>query len=131
MMGGPGMMGMMGGGMMGMGGMMMSPDHVEGRLAFLKTELKITDAQMPTWNAFAEALRANATTMKEARGTMMQMMQQGAGVTAPQMLEEHEKHLTLHLEALKRTKAALDPLYAALSDEQKKTADQILGHGMM
>jgi hypothetical protein len=26
---------------------------------------------------------------------------------------------------------ALAPLYAALSDEQKKTADQLLGHGMM
>ena len=34
--------------------------HVEGRLAFLKTELKITDAQLPLWNAVADAVRANA-----------------------------------------------------------------------
>ncbi len=38
MMGGPGRMGMMG--MMGMA------DHVEGRIAFLKAELKITEEQM-------------------------------------------------------------------------------------
>ena len=46
-----------------MGGMPMMAamaGHVEGRLAFLKTELKITDAQLPLWNAVAEAIRANA-----------------------------------------------------------------------
>jgi hypothetical protein len=47
MMDGPGMMGMMGGpGMMPMMGAR-GGEHVEGRLAFLKTELKITDAQAP------------------------------------------------------------------------------------
>ncbi len=30
-------------------------DHVEGRLAFLKAELKIIDAQAPLWGKFAEA----------------------------------------------------------------------------
>ena len=37
----------------GYDGMMGMADHVEGRIAFLKVELKITDAQMPQWNAFA------------------------------------------------------------------------------
>jgi predicted lipid-binding transport protein (Tim44 family) len=42
-------------GMMGRGGMMsmMMGDRIEGRIAFLKAELKITDVQMPQWNAFA------------------------------------------------------------------------------
>jgi hypothetical protein len=34
--------------MMGQGGMPMMAKHIEGRLAFLKTELKITDAQLPS-----------------------------------------------------------------------------------
>ncbi len=34
--------------------------RVDGRLAFIRTELKITDAQMPAWNAFAEAVRSAA-----------------------------------------------------------------------
>ena len=53
-----GMMGMMRMmmGQDGMGGMGMMAGHVEGRLAFLKTELKITDPQLPLWNAVADAI---------------------------------------------------------------------------
>ena len=52
---------MMGGGMMH-GGMMghMPLKHIEGRLAFLKTELKITPAQEPQWTKFAESVRGIA-----------------------------------------------------------------------
>jgi LTXXQ motif family protein len=64
--------GMMGSGMMGMMG-----EHVEGRIAFLRAELKITDAQVPQWNTFADALRANAKRMGEMRNTMGGMMGQG------------------------------------------------------
>jgi hypothetical protein len=72
---GPGMMGsngMMGGGMhmgmMGWGGQAtqmctMMTGHVEGRLAYLKAELKITPAQETLWTPFADAVRANAQTM--------------------------------------------------------------------
>jgi len=82
---GPGMPGGMAGGgdmpMMRMMRMMMGRDgmammgamarHVEGRLAFLKTELKITDAQLPLWNAVADAMRANAKSMGDMAGGMM------------------------------------------------------------
>src|SRR5487761_1274171 len=53
--------------MMGMMQMMMGQmsAHVEGRIAFLKTELKITMAQSPQWDKFAAALRANARRMTE------------------------------------------------------------------
>lgn len=45
---------------------MMNPSqHVEGRLAFLKTELKITYTQAPQWNAYADAVRANGKRMGE------------------------------------------------------------------
>ncbi|TIW86878.1 MAG: hypothetical protein E5V52_05325, partial [Mesorhizobium sp.] len=58
------MMAMMAGGDTPMG-QMMSPDHVEGRIAFLSTELKLTKAQRPLWDAVAEALRANAHSAKD------------------------------------------------------------------
>src|SRR5262245_45184860 len=54
-----------------MGPMMNPSQHVEGRLAFLKTELKITDAQAPQWNAYADALRANAQRMGDLMNDMM------------------------------------------------------------
>ena len=58
--------------MMGPGiGGMATIDRVEGRIAFLRAELKITDAQANTWNAFADALRANAKKLGEVRASMM------------------------------------------------------------
>lgn len=48
--------GMMMGPMMGM--MCPGGAHTEGRLAFLKAELRITDAQETAWNAYADAVRA-------------------------------------------------------------------------
>jgi hypothetical protein len=110
-------------GMSGMPMMAAMSGHVEGRLAFLKTELKITDAQLPLWNAVADAIRVNAKTM----GGMAEGMMGGTQTsTLPEKLAAREKMITAHLEALRKFKAAVDPLYAALSDEQKKTADELL-----
>jgi len=112
--------------MMGRDGMSMMgamARHVEGRLAFLKTELKITDAQLPLWNAVADAIRANAKTTGDMAGGMMGGSQTA---TLPDKLAMREKMMTAHLEALRKFKAAVDPLYAALNDEQKKTADELL-----
>ena len=112
--------GMMSGGMMG--GMPLK--HVEGRLAFLKTELKITPAQEPQWTRFADTVRSTA---KNAQGAMPPMMQGGAQApTAPDRLGRYEKTLTSRLETVRALKAAFDPLYTSLSDEQKKAADELL-----
>ena len=125
------------GGMMGMMEMMMGQSvagHVEGRIAFLKTELKITDAQMALWNAVADAIRAAPKDMSGM--SCMSMMQQSS--TLPEKLAAREKTMTAHLEAFRRFKVAVDPLYASLNDDQKKTTDQLLvspmsmmGMGMM
>jgi len=134
-MGGAGSMPMrMMAGQDGMSGMPMMAGHLEGRLAFLKTELKITDAQLPLWNAVADAIRANAKSMSEMMsGAMTGGAQPSA--TLPEKLATREKMLTVHLEALRKLKAAVEPLYASFSDEQKKTADELLmgpmGMGMM
>src|SRR6185312_802773 len=49
---------------------MMAMRHLEGHLAFFKTELKITDEQMPQWDAFANTVRANAKAMTEMHKAM-------------------------------------------------------------
>jgi hypothetical protein len=145
---GPGMMGnmagampgsMMGGSMMGQGQMgpggmmsmmsgMMGPqaggDHVEGRIAFIKAELKITEAQAPQWNAFAEAVRGNVGRMVEMQRSMMGG--QGAPSTLTARLALEDKLLTAHLAALKKTEETLAQLYGVLSDDQKKIADTIV-----
>jgi hypothetical protein len=125
----PGNMGMGPGGMMGMMQMMgpahmqMMAQHVEGRIAYLKAELKITDAQLPQWNAFADAMRDNAKSMQGMMGSMMSMGQDGS---LPDKLAAREKQLTAQTEAIRKLKAAAEPLYAALSADQKKTADEIM-----
>jgi LTXXQ motif family protein len=132
MPGGSGGMSMMSGmPMMGMMQMMMGQHgmagHVEGRIAFLKTELKITEAQSPQWNQFAEALRSNARRMNEMRGMMSGTMSQGgATMSAPERLERMETMMTGMLESVRTTKAALTPLYDVLTDEQKKLADDLI-----
>ena len=101
-------------------GMMMP--NVEGRIATLKTELKISDAQMPQWNRFAEALRTTASSMNEMHKAMMQ----SDGKSLPDRMAVREQMMSTHLAALKSVRQALQPFYATLSDEQKKIADKIM-----
>lgn len=140
MMGGPTSNGMMSDGMMkmmmemmgggdGPMGQMMSPAHVEGRIAFLSAELKLTEAQQPLWNEVAEALRANARAAKDMMAGMpadMMMSMDSAAGTPVERIELHEKMLSARLEALHRLKAALEPFYASLDDTQKALADKLL-----
>jgi hypothetical protein len=113
--------------MMGMMQMMMGQDgmvgHIEGRIAFLKAELKITDAQQPLWNAVADTIRSTAKDMGGMVNCMSMMQSSDA---LPDKLAAREKAITAHLDALRKLKIAVEPLYAALSDDQKKTADQLM-----
>lgn len=120
MMGSDHMSGMMP--MMAMMQMMQGPAHVEGRIAFLKAELKITDAQDKPWSDFAAALRQAGTKM---RAGQMGMMGTGTGASSPQFLDQQEKQLAARLEALRSLKTALAPLHAVLSEEQRKTLAQL------
>ncbi len=139
--GGPGMMnqGMMGGcpmmggmmgsgmhGMMGHGMMMDSGPMMEGRLAYLKAELAITDAQTAAWESYAAAVRARGTVMQGMHTDMMQAMQTGS---AMDRLDAHIKAMESMVESLKALKPTTEALYAVLTDEQKKKADQLLGGG--
>jgi hypothetical protein len=103
-------------------------DRVEGRIAFLRTELKITEAQTGAWDAFAESLRANAKKLGEVRGAMMARM--NAAQQAPGRLGLQEQWLAARLEGTRAMLAAVTTLYAVLSDDQKKTANEILAPHM-
>jgi predicted lipid-binding transport protein (Tim44 family) len=128
-----GMMGMMrGGGMMGMMQncpMMGGTAHAEGRVAFLKAELAISDQQKAAWEAYAAAVKKNLEGMQAMRQTMMTVMQAKSPV---ERLDAHIAAMDGRVSALKELKPALAALYASLSDEQKKKADELLtGIGCM
>ena len=98
--------------------------HLEGRLAYTKAELKITEAQESLWNAYAAAARDNTNTMV-GYCTAIMSRRGTSTVSLPERLEEHEQLLGTQLDAIRARNKALKPLYAALSDDQKKTADQL------
>lgn len=158
--GGGGMGGMMGGGMMGgMGGMsgmshggdqgaggkadgmshsgggMMKhmmcgfAEHLDGRLAYLKAELKLTDSQAGAWNAFADAWRGAAQKAKQKCDAADTRMDHSKP-TVLQKLSMMENHMVDHLDVVRAQKAAIESLFTALSDEQKKIASETLT-GMM
>jgi LTXXQ motif family protein len=123
-----GMMRMMGPGSAGMA----TIDRVEGRIAFLRAELKITEAQAAAWNAFADALRANAKKLGDVRASMMSQpaaaQQQAPTLTG--RLDAQERWLVARLQGTRAIKVAFTPLYGTFSDDQKKAADELLGPHM-
>lgn len=104
--------------------------HVEGRIAYLKAELKITDAQAPQFDRVAQAMRDNAKAMEQAMGQMRGNRDQPRN--AVQRLETRAQFAGLRAQADQRFLDAFKPLYTSLSDDQKKAADEMLtrhGHG--
>ncbi|WP_172428463.1 Spy/CpxP family protein refolding chaperone [Azospirillum brasilense] len=121
---GPGMMPMMRQMMMGQHGAMGLPfEHVEGRIAFLKAELKITEAQAGPWSAFADTLRSNA---KAHQAVHEQMTKGGMPSSWPDRLAAQQTMLGMRLDAVRALEAVAKPLYAVLTDDQKTLADRLL-----
>jgi hypothetical protein len=126
-----GMMGYEGGGpgMMrwgASGGAMCSAmtDHIEGRLAYVKAELKITEAQESLWNAYSAAARDSTNSML-ARCMTMMSRRSGSTVSLPDRPDQNEQLMAAQLDAMRSMNKALKPLYTALSESQKQTADQL------
>jgi len=98
-------------------------DRIEGRLAFLKQELKITEAQVAAWDGFADALRAVTTNHAERMKTLF--AEREASKTLPERIEGQEVFLAMRLEGLKLVRIQLKTLYGVLSDQQKTEADDM------
>jgi hypothetical protein len=101
-------------------------EHVDGQLGYIQAELKISEAQIPQWNVFAGAFRADKE--KQARLCAMAQEQARSMATAPlpDSMGMMADRLTARLESMRTMQAAIAPLYASLSAEQKKKADEIM-----
>jgi protein CpxP len=114
----------------------MPSERIEARLAYIRTALKITDAQQPQWDAFANVLRKHARAMDERMQQRMAQRQQAGEQRAerPQFnaierLERQQQRLAQRSARLNEVIGAAKPLYAAFSPEQKQIADQMLAQG--
>jgi hypothetical protein len=110
----------------GHGMMCRAYERVEGQLAYIKTELRITAAQDPQWNVFANVFRANKEKQFQSCKMAQEQSRSMMSASLPESIKFKEDQLSDQLEALRVLDAALQPLYASLSKEQKKTADEIL-----
>jgi len=118
-------------------------DRIDGRLAFLKTELKITDAQTGAWTSLAQTIRLNGETHNAMHLEMMKEMHDGDFFKKPlpERLVYKETHLESRLQQVKDVREDVEKLYAVLDEDQKKSADEIMlpmmgmgcgmGRGMM
>ncbi|WP_439367264.1 Spy/CpxP family protein refolding chaperone [Bradyrhizobium sp. DASA03005] len=110
------------GGSGGMSGPADVTERLEGRIAFLKAELQISDKQSADWNNVADALRSSRQHLLEARKMLVMDDKLGGA----DRLEHYERHLSERLEAIKSARSAFTRLYASLNESQKQTADTIL-----
>lgn len=103
-------------------------DRIDGRLAFLKAELKITEAQSGFWTELAETIRTNSETHNSMHREMMKDMRSGAFFSRPlpDRLVFQESHLETRLQKVKEVREKVENLYAVLDDEQKVTADEVV-----
>jgi hypothetical protein len=101
--------------------------HVEGHIAFLKAELRITEAQAPLWDKVAAAMHEDVAQMSAAMAQARANRQ--APPTALTYLETRARFAALRAEGEARFLAAFRPLYAALSADQRRTADELLARG--
>lgn len=97
-------------------------ERIEGRIAFLKAELQITDKQLPDWNALAESLRSGRQHLVNARNLLVL----DDKTNSADRIERYERHLAERLEAVKSARTAFTRLYPTLNEAQKQTADTIL-----
>jgi hypothetical protein len=116
----------------GMMGWWLRPDgaaeRVDGRLTYMKTELKITSQQTAAWDAFATVVRSSV----KAHNDMMRSGAEGFDGRAildkplPERLAFQISRMEAHLAQIKSIKEAVDGLYAVLTDEQKAIADDVV-----
>ncbi len=103
---------------------------VEGHLAALKVELKITPDQDTAWQAFTTKARQQADAMI-ARRTQMFSQAPATPRSAPERLAQRTEFAKQRIAGMETMTAAVKDLYAVLTPEQKALADRQLAHGPM
>ncbi len=97
--------------------------HLEGRIAFMKAELKITDAQNAQWDKVAQAMRQNAQSMKLTMDDMR--AHRGQPENASDQIVQRARVSQARAVESQRFADAFKPLYDSLNADQKKQADDL------
>lgn len=120
--------GQMGGPGMGGSGMMGGMHHIDGRIAFLKAELKITPAQEASWNKVAAAMRGSAAEFAKLHDGMAAHKDENGKDQPQSALQRIDWRVSMaeaHAKSIVAFASAFKPLYDQLSDDQRKAADAL------
>ncbi len=98
--------------------------HIDGRIAYLKAELKIAPAQERLFEKVAQAMRNNDEDMKKSFEALRAA--RGTPQSAVDRLDAQVKMMQQRVRSRERYVAAFKPLYASLTPDQKQVADQML-----
>jgi len=96
---------------------MPSSGRIAAELAGYRTRLRITEEQLPLWNAFADSVQGAAANLRHA-------------IEARQRTGTPQPLLGIEFAAVGSVAGTAGPLYAALSDEQKATVRTLIAEGL-
>ena len=109
-------------GFAGVSSSLAAADPLEGRITELHQKLNITADQEKLWKAVAETMRGNAEASRKLVG---ERRANEATMTAADDLHAYADIAEAHAKHVRKLAKAFDALYAAMSDDQKKVADQV------
>jgi periplasmic protein CpxP/Spy len=99
-------------------------ERVEDRIKSLHDQLKITPAQEQQWSAVAQAMRDGAQSMDAA----IKQRIEARGSSAVDELKAYEGIIDAHAQEVQKLIPPFQALYDTMSDDQKKTADELFAH---
>jgi hypothetical protein len=100
-------------------------ERVEVRINELHAKLKITPAQEGLWDNVTKAMRDDAIKME---GLIKARSENASTRNAVDDLKSYSEITEAHAHGLKRFISVFEPLYASMSDAQKKDADKLFHH---
>jgi protein CpxP len=98
---------------------------VEKHIKELHVSLKITPAEEPQWNQVAQTMRDNAKDLDQAIDKRDANV---ANATAIDDLNAYADIAQAHANGVKKLASAFSGLYSAMSDDQKKEANEVFSH---
>jgi hypothetical protein len=98
---------------------------VEKHIADLHSQLQITAAEETQWAAVAKSMRDSAIETDRAIDKREPV---ASSASALDNLNSYGDIAQAHADGVKRLAAAFAPLYASMSDDQKKVADAVFAH---
>jgi hypothetical protein len=105
------------------------PMSVEQRAERMKARLKITDAQKPQWDALVGVMQKQAKAFASARAEFWQKKASGETpkvLTTPERMAQRDQAMQTRLNSRHEFTTAFTNLYASMSPDQKKIADDML-----